>query len=187
MFLDTTPAAGFSVAHNRNLEEVRRAEESIGDNLFNREVVPVPSPIVENAEHDVIPLAGGNHRVRLGGVHRHDFVSDEVFACIHRFDGEFGVCIVRRGKHNELHRVVREDFVKRLVNLRVGICLACGGAPLSIPRSDGVKIQSICQTDKIGMKRAAGIAVTDYCSVCHKNSPLKNGKSRGTGPARRTG
>ena len=97
LVLDTTPAARRSVTHNCHLIEVRRSEQIVVDNLFDGIVVPVPSAVMEDTEQDVVPLTCSNHSVRFGSIHRHDFVSDDMLACIHRLDGKFSVGVVRCG------------------------------------------------------------------------------------------
>jgi len=52
---------------------------------------------VKDAEQYIVPFAGGDHCVRFFGIHRHNFVCDDVLACIHRFDGEFRMGIVWGG------------------------------------------------------------------------------------------
>src|SRR5262249_25778362 len=80
------PAARAAVAQVGTLEEVRVADQALGEHLLNRQIIPVPAAVLEDAEEDPVAPARRDHGVGLADVEAHHLVDDDVLARVQRGD-----------------------------------------------------------------------------------------------------
>ena len=152
--------------HDRDLEEVRRADEPLLEHLLHREVVPVPAPVLEDAEQHAVTPARLDHRVGLAGVQAHHLVGDDVLPGAHRLDRERRVGVVRRGEDDEVDAAALEQVADR--RERGDPLLALGLLPsLRRARGDRDELQLGHSLDEVGVKATPGESVSDESNLDH--------------------
>ena len=132
------------------------------------QVVPIPAAVLKHRQQAARAIAGLDHPIGIGGGECHHLVDDAVAAGVERSDSQLGVCVMRRGDHDELHVGVSQGSVKIGIAAHAFPAFGYGLLPeLWVASDDSVQPQAGLTPHQRAMKRPTRQPISDNNGCDH--------------------